>query len=251
MQRAVVLALLLGAAAFPARAGLFDDTEARKQIEDLRGRFTEQEGRVQKLEAAARGQIELQNQIEALRADIARLRGQLEVITNDLEQAQKRQRDFYVDLDTRLRKFEAAAIVEVEGAPPTAASTPAVDPAAETRDYEAALNLLKAGKNKEAATAFLAFVKAYPSSSFVVSAQFWAASSLYQTHEVAKAAELFAKVAETMPDDARAPEALLGLSSCQNELGDKRGARATLEKIVSKYPSSPAAQTARQRLGKK
>lgn len=245
MRRAVALLLLTGAV-LPARAGVFDDDVARKQIESVR---IDVDNRLQKLEASARGQIELANQIEALKQDIAKLRGQIEVMANDLDQAQKRQRDFYVDLDTRLRKFETAAVAPDAAA--NAPAAPAADPANETRDYEAALNLVKAGKNKEAAAGFIAFTKAYPKSSFLPSANFWAASALYQQHEVADAAKYYAKTAEGWPDDARAPDALLGLSNCQAELGDKKGSRASLEKIVAHYPSSPAAHTAKQRLGKK
>jgi tol-pal system protein YbgF len=54
----------------------------------------------------APGVIQLLNQVEALQAEINRLRGQLEVVNNGLENAQKRQRDMYLDLDTRLRRFE-------------------------------------------------------------------------------------------------------------------------------------------------
>lgn len=245
-MRGIALAMLLGAVALPARAGLFDDDIARKQIESVR---IDHENRLEKLEASARGQIELANQIEALKQELAKLRGQMEVLTNDLDQAQKRQRDFYVDLDTRLRKFETAAVAP--DASQSAPAAPVADPANETHDYEAALNLVKAGKNKDAAAAFIAFTKAYPKSSFLPSANFWAASALYQQREVAEAARYYGKTADGWPDDARAPDALLGLSNCQTELGDKKGARASLEKIVSKYPSSPAAQTAKQRLGKK
>ncbi len=46
------------------------------------------------------------NQVEALQSEISRLRGQLEVLSNGLENAQKRQRDMYLDLDTRLRRIE-------------------------------------------------------------------------------------------------------------------------------------------------
>ncbi|GAB1413720.1 hypothetical protein MASR1M97_24560 [Candidatus Desulfobacillus denitrificans] len=151
------LAALLLVAALPAQAALFDDEEARKRIEQLR---TEVNARMDKLEAASRGQIDLANQIEALKAEVAKLRGQVEVLSNEVESTQKRQKDFYIDLDNRLRKLEPQA--GAEGKP--ADVKPAVDPAAESRDYEAALNLFKAGKHKDALGAFLAFIKAYPAS---------------------------------------------------------------------------------------
>ena len=52
------------------------------------------------------GVIQLMNQIEGVQAEIGKLRGQLEVLSNGLDNAQKRQRDMYLDLDTRLRRIE-------------------------------------------------------------------------------------------------------------------------------------------------
>ena len=53
-----------------------------------------------------RGVVQLLNQVEALNGELNRLRGQMEVLANDVSNAQKRQRDMYVDLDTRLRRIE-------------------------------------------------------------------------------------------------------------------------------------------------
>ncbi|HVY06113.1 MAG TPA: tol-pal system protein YbgF [Burkholderiales bacterium] len=53
-----------------------------------------------------RGVVQLLNQVEALNGELNRLRGQMEVLSNDIANAQKRQRDMYVDLDTRLRRME-------------------------------------------------------------------------------------------------------------------------------------------------
>jgi tol-pal system protein YbgF len=53
-----------------------------------------------------RGVVQLLNQVEALNGEVSRLRGQIEVLANDINNAQKRQRDMYVDLDTRLRRIE-------------------------------------------------------------------------------------------------------------------------------------------------
>jgi tol-pal system protein YbgF len=97
-----------------AHAGLFDDEEARKQIVQLRNQVAEQQRaidqRIGELEAQARNRsiIDLFNQVETLRAEMARLRGQIELLQNEIENGQKRQRDLYVDLDGRMRKVEAA-----------------------------------------------------------------------------------------------------------------------------------------------
>ncbi len=54
--------------------------------------------------------LQLLAQIGQLNAELAKLRGQLEVIANQNEQLQKRQKDFYLDIDARLRKLESAAV---------------------------------------------------------------------------------------------------------------------------------------------
>lgn len=244
MRRLVLVSLLV--LALPARAGLFSDDEARAKADKLR---TEFDALSQRVDAAASSQLDFANQLEALRAEVARLRGQVEVLSNGLDAAQKRQQDFYIDLDNRLRALESAA------PQPAAATTPAADPkpdpAAETRDYEAALTAFKAAKYREALTGFLAFAKAHPSSGLLPNAYFWAATCHYQLREFATSADTFAKVVATWPADAKAPDALLGQANAQAEAGDAKGARKTLETLVAKYPASNAAQAAKQRLKKK
>ncbi|WP_374486520.1 tol-pal system protein YbgF [Zoogloea sp.] len=249
MVRRLLPLLLVGLFSAHAHAGLFDDDEARARINKMRDDFNT---RITKLEDANnRAQLDFANQIEQLKTEIARLRGENEVLTNDLANANKRQKDFYVDLDNRLRKLESApgSGDGAQQAQPQQA-TAAVDPANETRDYEAALNQLRAGKYKDAAAGFNAFLKNYPNSGFQPNAHFWAASALYQAKDNAGAAEHYAKVANQWPDDTRAPDALLGLANAQQGLNDAKGATKSLERLLAKYPNSSAAQIARQRLKK-
>lgn len=237
------LVLLLCVLALPARAGLFTDDEARDQVAKLR---TEFEALAQRVDAAGKNQLDFNNQMESLRAEVSRLRGQLEVLSNGLDAAQKRQQDFYIDLDNRLRKLEPAAAPSS----PEAKAETKVDPAAETRDYEAALTAFKGAKYKDALAGLQAFVKNYPSSGLLPNAYFWAASAHFQLRDYGHAAEAFAKVAATWPNDPKAPDALLGQASAQSEAGDVKGAKKTLGQLVAQYPSSTAARTAKQRLKK-
>ena len=87
---AALLIALFGAQ--QAHAALFDDEEARRQISDLSIKMNE------RVDTLSRAQIELVNQIQSLREENARLRGQVETLQYELESAKKRQQDFYVDL---------------------------------------------------------------------------------------------------------------------------------------------------------
>ncbi|MCB1907272.1 MAG: tol-pal system protein YbgF [Rhodocyclaceae bacterium] len=229
------------AATGAAAAGMFDDEEARKEIIRLRDNYG---SRLEQLETTSRAQFELANEFQALKAEIAKLRGQIEVLTYQVDSSDKRQKDFYVDLDNRLRKLENAAMT------PSAAARP-IDPVAEARDYEGALGLLKAGKNREAGAAFEAFIATYAGSSFLPSAYFWAGNAWFQEREAARASDHYRKVAELWPDDPRAPDALLGLAQSQQAMGDAKGAKETLGRILETYPDSSAAQMAKQRLGRR
>lgn len=265
---ALVTAVQLASA--PAHAALFDDDEARRRIEELRARVTQLEGslnqRLGALEDTVKGQglLDLLRDVEQIKSDIAKLRGQNEVLTYELEQAQKRQRDLYLDLDSRVRKLEggtAGAGPAAANAPPatpdanappnaggTAARPAVVDVAGEQKSYDAALDQFKGGSYAAAAASFQAFTRAYPKSPLAPSAMYWAGNAQYALRDFRGAIATQRQLIATYSDSQKVPDALLNVASCQVELGDNGGARRTLEEVVNKYPGSEAAGKARQRL---
>ena len=110
--------LLVGASLLAALAGadaaLFSDDEARKAILDLRQRADAQKAATESIEKRLteennqlrRSLLDLQNQIEALRAEQARLRGQAEQASRDIAEAQRRQAAQGQAMDERLRSVE-------------------------------------------------------------------------------------------------------------------------------------------------
>ncbi|MDT3672338.1 MAG: tol-pal system protein YbgF [Aromatoleum sp.] len=242
MKRLLPLTLLLALSSVgPAQAGLFGDDEARRAIIELR---SESNSRLERLEASSRGQLELANQNELLKAEISKLHGQIEVLLHEMESLKQRQRDFYVDLDNRVRQIESSRTASV----PT---TPPADPAAESAAYETALNLLKEAKYKDALTGFEQFINQHPRSSLLPGAHFWAGNAALQAKEVATASNYFNAVLTNWPRDPVAPDALLGLANSQQALGDAKSSQETLKKIVERFPESSAATAAKQRLAKK
>ena len=227
-------------------AGMFDDDEARRQIHDLTIKTNE------RLDTTAKAQFDLVNQIQALREESAKLRGQVETLTYELESAKKRQQDFYIDLDGRLRKLEPQPVAEVKPGEEAKAPVKAVaDQSAESHDYEAALNYFKTNKLKEAAAAFEAFAKNYPDSTLAPSAQYWLGNAHYALHDCKKSIDAQKVVLLKWPAHAKAADAMINIATCQKELGDAKGEKGTLEAVLVKYPDSTAATTAKQRLKKK
>jgi len=255
-------ALATTAAAVPARAGLFDDDEARRRIENLRQELMQQgkdnEARIARLEENIRniGVVELVRQLDQLNAEIARLRGQLEVLANDNQQIQKRQRDFYLDLDSRLKRLEGGGPAAATQAPADAgiattltARTPTKeDQAREAKAYDAASNLFRRNDFPSAIDAFRAFVKDYPASPLSANAGYWIGISYANMKDYRGALAAQEELLAKYPQSAKAPDALLAIAAIQAESGDSGSARNTLEDIIARYPSSEAAGKARTRL---
>lgn len=246
MRSRLLLILCCTAFALPAQAGLFDDEEARKQVKELRAELMQTVDALrQRVDGVSKNQLDFANQIEAMRADVARLTGQIEVLTNSLEAAHKRQQDFYVDLDNRLRKLETTATAAAE---PAAPAQPKADPQAEMRDYEAALGLFRESKFAEAQAAFETFIARHAGSTLLPNAHYWLGSSLYQQKKYDQSAKAFGLVPGNWPNDPKAPDALLGQANALVGAKDVAGAIKVLQTLVEKYPTSPAVETARARL---
>lgn len=254
--------MLLLAAAFLApvlaRAALFDDDEARRQINRLRAQIETSQKAVDERLAAidarlgtmdSSGQnraVDLSQLLEALRQDMAKLRGQIEVLTNQAENTERRQKDLYVDLDTRLRRLEAT-----QNQLQDKVSQGERNAAAEKQAYETALNQFKLGNYQISITSFQNFMTTFAGSDLLPSAQYWIGNAHYAMRDYKSAIAAQQKVVKTWPENSKAPDALLNIASSQAELGDSAAARETLRALVKKYPSSPAAEQAKQRLARK
>src|SRR5687768_17223022 len=101
--------LLVFAAAGSAHAGILDDDEARKAILELRAKVDnltrDMNARID-AKADKTQALDFINQNERTLSQIADLRGQIEVLANEVANVQKRQRELYADLDERLKKLE-------------------------------------------------------------------------------------------------------------------------------------------------
>ena len=251
--RALAMAAMLAASLSSAHAAIFEDGEARRAILEMRQRvdglqLSQQRSaeEVRKLgeenAQLRRSLLDLQTQIETLRAEQAKLHGQNEQLLRDVGELQRRQKDIAQGVDERLRQFEPIKVT-VDGREFQA------DPA-EKRDFEAALAVFRSGKFPDASAAFAAFVRQYPRSGYVPSARFWLGNAQYATREYKEAIGNFKQMLAEAPTHARAPEAALSIANCQIELKDTRTARKTLEDLLRAYPQSEAAVAAKERLSR-
>ena len=237
-----------------AAAQLFGgDTEARNRIETVRTELLislqKVQDRMQALESTSverRAVLDLAGQMEALRAELMRSRGQIEVLLHQMEAADKRQKDLYVDIDTRLRKLEQGA--EQHAAAAAARTTDAAPSDEEKRLYESALNQFKLGNYSAAIDLLQQMQQKYPNGKLAPNAQYWIGMGYSGRRDYRNAILALQKVVAQWPDDPKAADAMLSISSAQEAMGDTRSAQATLQNVLAKYPGSTAADQARLRL---
>lgn len=250
-----------------AQAALFDDKEARKKILEVEQRVNKHDqtlsdlqknqqslsDRVAEIEAIVKGQglVDMLSQQDKLMQEISRLKGELEVVTHNLEVAQQRQKDLYNDTDTRLRKLES-------GVPNTNTSADAakVEPnkedaaklAAENADFEAAQALSRASKHKDAFEAYDKFLQTYPNSARYSEAQYWLGYSQFSLKNYKAAIATQQKLVDTFPESPRAADALFNIANSHIQLSDVEAAKKTLRILISQYPNSEVIPNAKKRL---
>lgn len=239
----------------PAAAGLFADDAARKQVQEL-------EVRVAKLEQAMaasdadkekyiRSILDLQIQMEGLNTDLRKLRGQNEELVHELAEAEKRQKDFYIDLDTRVRRLEAAPPVAAAPAAPErsgATGDISTDVVGENRAFESAYNFYKAENYQNAVSAFRDFLKNYPQSVHEANVYYWLGNASFLLKDCKSSVSSYQALIEKYQDHPRIPEAMLNIASCQQDMNNKTAAKKTLKQLISQFPGSDASEKAKKRL---
>lgn len=267
-----LILLLFTLTATAAQAGLFSDDEVRKQVQQLENRVQQLEKHVQQLETRipqfenslqkldqkldeankqqTRSMLDLQGQIDAVNVELRKLRGLSEELARGIQDAEKREKDFYVDLDTRLRRFETLSNAAQSGANPSVATAPVDlnDPTAENRAFEAAYGLFKGGSYASAVSAFQNFLTKYPNSVHVVNASYWLGSALFALNDFSGALLTYQNLLKNFSTMPKAADVMFDIARCQQELKQGPNAQKTLKQLISKYPASDAAAKAKKLL---
>lgn len=270
------LLLILALGLSPVEAAEPARVDAPTDAKRLQERLDRLESQLQN-----QGLLGLLTRLEENKSDIARLRGALEEFSHQLMLAEQRQKDYYLDIDQRLKALEgrvaAAAAKPAEGlnlqlagtvkgvskpavhaviqpatqsATQSAASGPAVVQTPASADglalYEEGSTFFKRGKYPEAAAIFERYVKDYPESNLTANALYWLGLSYLAMEEFNKAAEAQQRLIKSFPKHAKRADAMLSLARVQTRLKQNPVARETLNQLIAQYPKSKAASTGRK-----
>ena len=243
MARSLTVFMLSALAVGSLHAALFEDDEARRAILDLRQRVEQTNKNLSEENAQLRRSLlDLQSQIESLRGDVSQSRGAHENLARDVSEIQQRQKDVAAGVDERLRKFEPVK-VSVDGREFLA------EPA-EKRDYEAAMDIFRKGDFVAAQTALVQFLQRNGKSGYAPSALFWLGNAQYASKDCKSAVVNFRSLISLAREHVHVPEAMLTIANCQVESKETKAARKTLEELVATFPTTDAANAAKDRLSR-
>ena len=190
-------------------------------------KLTDLEARLIRIERVIDNQslIELSTQVDQLRAQAQALRGEVETLRYESDTGADRQRQLYLDVDTRLQTLEVAR-AQAADPPPVAisdleteetvpfVSRPPVVSGSDQDNYQLAFDFLKNGRYMESAEAFDQFLTVFPSSPLADNAQYWLAETYYVQRQFTTALPVFQTVVDRYPDSTKLPDALLKIGFC-------------------------------------
>jgi tol-pal system protein YbgF len=216
--------------------------------------------------ANTQGNVDLLNQVTALKSEVQALRAQIEDLQHQNDQFKQTSRSQYLDLDGRLNRLEGGGAAPVSTPVPAAASTAPASPVSDAKpsihgdagtlaqgadersSYTAAFDTLRAGRYADSARQFQDFLQRYPDGAYAPNALYWLGESYYVTQNYALAQQQFQALLDRYPTHDKAAGALLKVGLSQYGLKQFDAAEATLAQVGQRFPGTESARTAEDRL---
>ena len=272
---------------------LFEDEGARKKLNEIQDQLNALQSSIEfeikekftNFEKSNKVDPKLINslseRINTLFDDLAKLRGEVEVLTYSLQTSEERQKVLYKELNERLQKIEDSAVkiennvnsaesppknqpltqnnlliqeeevlpeIAPEPIPQAADLPPLVDKNIEYQEFEDAKKLITATKYKEAFDALDKFVINYPSSELLPEAKYNLGYTQFALRNYKAAINTFNKIVLEYPDNPIAPNSLYQVSNSQIQLTRITKAKQTLRTLIKKYPNADIIPSAKKRL---
>jgi tol-pal system protein YbgF len=116
--------------------------------------------------------------------------------------------------------------------------------------YRSAIAMFAQNRTAESRAVFQKVFDADPSGDLADNALFWIGETYYAAADYTNAMTFYRRVSEEFGDQNKAPDALFKLALAHEKTGDLMLARQTLQSVISRYPYSSTASSARAELNR-
>lgn len=114
--------------------------------------------------------------------------------------------------------------------------------------YNQSFELLKSKHHAEALEGFERFLDQYPNHDLSDNALYWMGEAYYDLQDYPKALACFQKLVALYQDGNKVPDAMLKSALCMANTGKVASARDMMDRLLSSYPTAPAAEIARRKM---
>lgn len=196
---------------------------------------------------AAASSFDNYSQMQQMQQEVQSLRGMVEQLSNEVEMLRKQARERYLDLDNRINQMRGGApATATDGAAGAGTSgTPSAD-AGDADDktlYEQASELRRNQKFGESIAILESLLKKSPDGMYAPYCEYWL-GELYMAvtpPQLDKAKTHLVSLIGNHPDHVKVPDGMYKLGKLFASQGEKAKAKATLQELIRKYPSSGGA----------
>jgi len=181
---------------------------------------------------------QISGQVQALHDAVDELKARLAKVSKQLD-----------DMQTAQQNIPNQPLVGQPGpSGPGAANVPSAPPADQL--YNDGLRDYQANKNDLASQEFTQYLQVYGNTDLAGNAQFYLGEIAYRQGNFSGAVQAYNKVLDQYPGGNKGPAAQLKKAYALLELGQRDAGVQELRSLVSRYPKSPEALQARDRLSK-
>jgi tol-pal system protein YbgF len=136
----------------------------------------------------------------------------------------------------------------ISGSAPPASANPAGPPPAPRELYSQAYADYARGNYDLAIQGFSEYIRQFPATDFTDNAQYWVGESLYGKKLFAEAIEAWNTLFRDYPSSDKLPDARVKKGMALERLGRRSQALVEYRYVIDRFPNSPAARIARERL---
>ena len=228
----------------------------RGDVDKLQARLDQYEKNYTETTRAIReNQANLNADLGTVRDEVRTLRGQMEEMKKESTAMGRSQNlnNRLDDLASRIGYIENSMGIGKKEPSGQRSEATSGEPSAEVKtdpktSYDACYKFFKDGQYAKAREAFQKFLKQYPKTTYSDNAQFWIAETWYVEKKYEKAIVEYEKVIQGFPTGDKVQDALLKQGMSFQKLGDKASAKIVYQQIITKYPQTNQAKTARAKL---
>lgn len=211
----------------------------------------------QSLPSAVGVQTDVLSEIQALKFEIANLRGMVEEQAHLLSRLQQQQNDNYLDLDKRVSVLSGrsgssavsqpqSSTLAAQVSPERTTIAPVAAGAGDAEVYAAAYDLLRQRQYDAAVVGLKDYLTRFPTGAYAGNSYYWLGEIYLLKEDLPHARDWFSRLLTDFPQDRKVADTQFKLGKVYHLLGDNDRAQALLNQVSA--GTSDAARLAKQYL---